>query len=313
MEDATKKIKYSYSRIETFNKCGYQYKIIYVDKKRPPFGNIATDFGSMIHNAEEDIANSIKEKKPIDYIRIKNEFILKLQALRNKYPVEFFTPGKNNMTYYEKAYYYLDYGIYRLEHLMINNPNYEIIGAEVKFNFDYDDVHVFQGAIDRVIRDNSTGNYLIYDIKSYDKIMDDKDLTTPRQMVIYTLAAEKLYNIDPAIISCHYDLPLMDVYQQGGTKGYMTRGLKKINSLFDGIKNEDWKPTPSALCHWCAYCPTNANSTDEFKFLCPYYSQWLKRGDDVKSALFEWQGMEKDTTVKALYENYRAQTKINNV
>lgn len=308
-----KKEKFSYSRMDTYKKCGYQYKIIYVDKKRPPFGNIATEFGSLMHKAEESIANCIKENKPIDYITIKNTFIIKLQKIRYKYPVEFFTPGKNGMTYYEKAYYYLEYAIYRLEKLMKENPSYELIGAEVDFDYDYDKLHRFQGSIDRVIRDNSTGNYLIYDIKSYDKLMSDEDLTTPLQMVVYTWAAAQLYNVSQAQISCHYDLPLMDIYQDGGTKGYMTRGIKKINSLFEGIENEDFEPKPSALCHWCAYCPTNASSTYEYKYLCPYFSTWEKTGDDVKNVIFSWNGKDQDNIVKELYVDYCLKNATKNV
>ena len=32
-------------------------------------------------------------------------------------------------------------------------------------------------------------------------------------------------------IICKYDLPLCDIKQQGGTKGFVNRGLKKINKL----------------------------------------------------------------------------------
>ena len=300
-----KKINYSYSRVETYKKCGYQYKIIYVDKKRPPFGNVATEFGSLIHGTEEAIANSLKENKPIDYITLKNHFIIEMNKIKNRYKIEFMQPGKNGMTYYEKAYYYLEYAIYRLEKLLIDNPNYEIIGAEVNFQFDYDDLHGFKGSVDRIIKDNNTGKYLIYDIKSYDKIMEHDELTTPLQMVIYTEAVSRQFGIDKDFIQCIYDLPLMDTYQEAGTKGYMARGLKKIDSLFEGIKNEDFEPQPSALCHWCAYCPTNAASSAEYKYLCPYFSTWQQSGDNVKDVLYEWQGKENDEVVHKLYEEYR--------
>ena len=105
-----------------------------------------------------------------------------------------------------------------------------------------------------------------------------------------------------------YDLPLMDIYQPAGTKGYMKRGLDKIAKIFKNIADKDWKPTPSALCHWCEFCPTNPNAHEEFKYLCPYFSHWQSKGDSMSEVEYEWQGMENHDSVMEIYQTMRKKT-----
>lgn len=160
-----KEIKWSYSRLSCYKQCHFQYKLKYVDKHFPPFGNVATEFGTAIHHAEETIGNYIKDKQPIDYIKIKNQFILDCTKISFKYK-EWFQPNKDSgKTYEEQKLYYLRYGVYRLEQFMSQHPTYEIKGAEVAIDYYYKDKH-FTGSIDRLLFDNKTGTYYIQDIKS---------------------------------------------------------------------------------------------------------------------------------------------------
>ena len=316
LEKATtpiKKIDYSYSRVDLYSQCKFKYKLKYIDKHYASFGNIATMFGSLMHATEESIANSIIEGKPIDYVGLKNNFIIELSKIKHKYPNEFYSIGKNGMTYYQKGYYYLEHGIYRLEKYMNEHPTCELVAAELDFNFDYDESHGFKGSIDRLIKDNSTNTYLVFDIKSYDEEMTNDKLTTPLQMVIYSEAVKRQFNVDYDHIKCIYDLPLCDTYHNAGTKGFIERGFEKINKLFRGIEDKDWKPTPSPLCHWCEFCPTNASTTDEFKYLCPYYSQWQSKGDRANDVKFEWQGIENHESVMQIYKVMLNKNKQENV
>ena len=101
---------------------------------------------------------------------------------------------------------------------------------------------------------------------------DSKELATPLQFVIYNLAAQELYNISEQDISCAYELVVCDQKQEAGTKGFIARGIKKLNKLLDEIKTEDFTPSPSPLCHWCIFSETFPNQPQEAKKLCPYYS-----------------------------------------
>lgn len=283
--------KFSYSKLDCYNGCPFRFYLNYELQNFAYSESIATEFGSAIHATEEKIAHMILNNEPIDYIKLKNDFILKIASLEQKYPKTFFEKDKSNQNYREKTYVYLDEGIYRLEKFMKAHPSYEIIGIEQKFNFIFDSEHSFNGAIDRVFRDTKTNRYIIQDIKSYSVPIKHDDLTTPLQMVVYTMAAKELWGCSYDQVSCQYDLPLCNLIQDGGTAGYMARGIKKINSLFEKIKNKDFEPSPSPLCNWCSYCRTNEDAQDKFKYLCPYHMRWTR---DIKdfSKENDWSNLE---------------------
>lgn len=291
--------RYSYSKIDTFDQCGFKFKLKYVDKHYINSSSIALDVGTAIHKAEEAIANSIIAGEPVDYVNIKNNILIKKCELEQKFPEEYKTPDKNGRTYDEKFYEYLQTGIYRLEKYLIENPQLEIVGIEQEFEFMYGDI-LFHGAIDRVLRDKETGKYIIQDIKTYGAPVEDKKLVTPLQFVIYAIAVKHLYGVDEDQLSCAYDLPFCNITQEAGTKGFVQRGIKKANSLLASINNKEFKPKPSPLCHWCEFCPTNPNQVPEAKNLCPYHSYWTKEVKNFNTAS-EWQGLENH---EAVLEHY---------
>ena len=141
--------RYSYSKISCYGQCKFKFKLKYLDKNFLFSANIATDFGSLVHSIEEDIAKALQAEQPINYIALKNKFIIESRKLALKYPTEFFSTDKSGRTYQEKVYLYLDSAIYRLERYMKQHPELRIIGIEQKFEYDYDGVHSFNGSIDR--------------------------------------------------------------------------------------------------------------------------------------------------------------------
>lgn len=269
--------KYSYSKIDTYKSCPFKYKLQYVDKNYVFVGSIATEFGTAIHETEEAVGKCFLENKPIDYVSIKNNLILKFAKIEAKYYNDYHTKDtKSDRTYKEKAYEYLQTGIYRLENFLKQNPNYRIIALEKKFSFEFDTEHTFTGAIDRIFFDESTGTYLLQDIKSWAVEADKNTITTPLQFVVYSLAIQQMYNCSENDIICQYDLPLVGIVQDAGTFGFMKRGLEKLNKLFESIKSQDYTPNPSPLCHWCNFCSTNTNAPEYVKLLCPYHSNWTR-------------------------------------
>lgn len=277
------KEKYSYSKLDTYKQCGFKFKTKYLDKNFLTGGAIALDFGNLIHDTEEKIANMLKEGKAVDYVTLKNNFIKKMYEIEHKFPKDFMTPDKSNRTYKEKCYHYLENSIYCIEKYMYDHPELEIVGAEIPFNFEYKDV-ILNGKIDSIFRNKTTGQYIIQDIKSYNVPMDHEDLVTPLQFVTYIVAVEHDMGISRDNIICQYYLPLVPTPEtdlpcmthDAGTKGFMKRGLEKIDALFAGINAGEFSPKPSALCHWCEFCPTNPNVTEKGKKLCPFYSLYTK-------------------------------------
>jgi len=299
---------FSYSKLETYDQCSFKYKLKYVDGHYIYSANIATEFGTAIHEAEETIANSIKDGKPIDYIAIKNKLIMKLAELEHKYPEAYREElDKAFKTYKDKAYDYLEHGIYRLENFLKANPQIKVVGAEIPIKFEYKDKYVFKGFIDRLLLDTNTNKYILQDIKTWGVPKEQKELTTPLQFVIYSMALKDLYKCTTDDIKCQYDLPVCDLVQDAGTSGFIGRGMKKLDSLFDKIEKQEFEPKPSPLCHWCEFCATNPNQPEDGKNLCPYHSLWTKDRKTFEKAS-EWKGLAEHGIVLEAYINKNKKT-----
>lgn len=286
--------RYSYSKISTYKQCAFKFKLKYLDKNYLFSANIATDFGSLVHSIEEDIATAIQMEQPINYIALKNKFIIESRKLALKYPTEFFATDKSGRTYQEKMYLYLESAIYRLEQFMKLHPELKIIGIEQKFEYDYDGVHSFNGSIDRAFQNMNTGDILIQDIKTWAVPAQSAELKAPLQFAVYMMAAEKLWGVPIEKIKCEYDLPLCDITQPALSDDIVAEGRPVLDKLFKGIHDENFKPTITALCHWCEYNPlTNPGILDaKPEAVCPYFSTWQKSGDNVRDTLCKWDGIE---------------------
>lgn len=286
--------RYSYSKISTYDQCKFKFKIKYLDKNFIFNATIATDFGTLIHETEEAIATAIRDNLPIDYVALKNKFIIEARKIAQKYPEDFFKPDKSNRTYQEKTYLYLDSAIYRLEKFMQDNPNLRIIGIEQKFEYDYDGVHSFNGSIDRAFLDTNTNEILIEDIKSWPVPAQSSELKAPLQFAVYMMAAEKLWNMPLDKIKCQYNLPLCDAIQPAISEDVVGEGKTVLDKLFKGIGDNNFKPTVSALCHWCEFNPLNNPDILDTKpeAVCPYFSTWQKSGDNIRDTLVSWNGLD---------------------
>ena len=296
MEATEQKVldRYSYSKISTYQQCPMRFKLHYLDKNYLFSESIATEFGTLVHAIEEAIAIAIQTSQPINYIALKNNFIVGCRKLAQKYPDDWVKLDKSNRNYVEKMYLYLESAIYRLEKFVLNNPDLEIIGIEQKFEYNYDDVHSFSGSIDRAFRNRVTGEILIQDIKTWSVPAQNSELKAPAQFTVYAMAAEQLWGVEADKIRCEYDLPLCDIRQASFSTDIIADGRPQLDKWFAGITKKDFKPTVSALCNWCQYNPLANPSilTSKPDAICPYFSTWQKSGDNVRDTLCKWEGLE---------------------
>ena len=299
------KEKYSYSKINTYLSCHFKFKLKYIDKNFFGGNSLATEYGTLIHAIEETIGNNLKDNKVIDYDDLKKKVISKTKELQDKYPNDYVALDKSGRSYVDKTNYYLSEGIYRLEDYIKEFPSVEVVACEQAFDVEFEGM-VFSGYIDRVLRNKDANLYIIQDIKTWNEPKEQKELTTPLQFVIYSLAAKKLYGIKDEQIICQYDLPLCNLKQNAGTKGYMARGIAKLEKLLEKINNKDYSPSPSPLCHWCDFCQTNEDAPKEGKMLCPYYMHWTRENKDF-SKENECEGMEHhESILEAYHKKYVA-------
>lgn len=283
----------SYSKLATFEQCPYKYKLIYLDNHYIKDATIATDFGTLIHHVEEQIGIALKDNKSPNYNSLINEFNEQVLKIKNKYPDDFYSLDKSRRTYADKVNYYINVGIYRLEK-RIKEQKLEVIALEKEFYLEFGK-YTFHGFIDRILKKGD--QYIIEDIKTYPKEIENKDLKVPLQHVIYTLA---LNSIGINNVICNYDLPLCDIVQPVD-KNYLNKGINKLCELFDEIKLSDFHPNPTPLCHWCLFSKTYQNQPEEAKGLCPYYSLWTR--ENKKFAVNQkWLGIKQH---QKILENFQ--------
>lgn len=293
MEETEKKSldRYSYSKISTYHQCPMKFKIHYLDKNFLFNESIATEFGTLVHATEEAIAIALQASQHINYIELKNKFIIGCKKIAQKYPEDWKKLDKSDRTYTEKMYMYLDSAIYRLEQFMCDHPELEIIGIEQKFEYNYDGIHSFTGSIDRAFRNKITGEILIQDIKTWPVQAQKNDLKAPAQFTVYAMAAQELWGVKADKIKCEYDLPLCDLRQALLSEDIIADGRPQLDKWFAGITEGNFKPSPSPLCYFCQYCPSSPSYAGEGKVLCPYHSLWTRENSTRETAV-QWMGLE---------------------
>ena len=310
--------KFSYSKLNTYESCSFKYYLVYKQGHYINAESIAIDLGVLLHACEQQIAEYLKLNKPVDYKKLKNDFIninvqgsskdnhnlLGVKYLQEKYPEEFFKVDDRGISYATKVQEYLEHGIYRLENYIKSHPGYVILDTEKFFSIGFED-KTLSGFIDRVIYDTYNHKYIIEDIKTKDKLFKNTELEVPLQFVVYAHALHESMDIPYEDITCYYDLPFCDAKQLAGSPNYITKGLNRIKEIFEGTNNNEFKPNPTPLCAWCQFSPTNVNQPEEGKNLCPYYSLW-RREKKVYYSANDWTGLDDYPNVLEKEINKRA-------
>lgn len=303
---AGKTNKYSYSKVNTYKSCGWKYYLTYNEGHFTYSDTLVSELGTLVHHCEEVIGGLLQRGIPVDYDKLKDEFlninipktskfdlkggIYGANLLKQKYPMDYFKTNDRGQSFATKVDNYLNSGIYRLENWLKMNPGYKVYGVEKYFSISFCD-QTLSGYIDRIFYNEEENTYIIEDIKTKDKPFKDEELVTPLQFVFYNMALQNIINDPSATIMCRYDLPMCEMKQDAGTSGFVKRGEDELRQIFSKIEQKDFAPSPSPLCAWCPFSPTNPNQPEEGKLLCPYYSLWTPE-KKVYAVAASWEGME---------------------
>jgi hypothetical protein len=289
----------SYSRIDTYKRCPFKYKLLYIEKHQIETDTVSTELGSLIHYIEEQISKDLKEGKEINYdfykeqlLNIQIDKIIGINLIKEKYSKEWKVKDKNDFSHEDKANVYLETGIYRLEKYLKDNPNLSLYAMELPFQLTIHD-RAFKGFIDRVYFDKSNGSYIVEDIKTYTKGMTGKELKQSLQMYVYVAALKVILGQDTPV-KCQYNLPLIDTIQNSDVDGDYIR--THLDEILKNIDSRHFYPKPTPLCHWCVFSPTFPNQPKEAKNLCPYFCKWTKENktNEVEN---RWQGESMHTVI----------------
>ena len=321
--------RFSFSKLETYGKCPFAYRLKYVDGYYVEESTLATEFGTLCHHIYERIgAILIAGGKP-DYEQLRKEFhtinipkkdqydmdggIYGIDILQKKYPDEFMDrDNKDNLAYADKSAIFLGdeeagTGMFSLEAYLKAHPSVRIKAVEQYFQLSYHGA-TFSGYIDRILYDEETKEYIVEDIKTKGHEFSTSELPdATQQFIVYAMAMKSMYNLKDYPTRFAYDLPFVGTSGMrqivGTTRGWLANGIKKLDKRLDDIRAGLFDPKPTPLCHWCVYCGTNKGQPEAGKFLCPYYSLWTKHGDDAtpKNVLNAFKGWDKHAEVMDHY------------
>lgn len=274
---------FSYSKLEVYKNCPYQYNLKYIQKKYSQDTTLALELGSLCHYVLEQKGKMIVENNKVDYDKLSDilengvtetdektqDILLGVKELKKKYFEEWYEPDNaSGATYVEKMKIFD-----KVLHEEMEDTEWTPVYFEKSFSFVWDDKVIIKGFIDRI--DKHGDEYRTVDYKTSKKIYDQKKLPTSLQFGIYALAILNDFGTLP--IESQYRFILIDDEQYALTKGWEKRLAKALEKVFKQIENDEkenvFVPKATPLCHWCSYCQTNPSATI-YREDCEYFSKW---------------------------------------
>lgn len=281
-EDREKLPVFSYSKMDVYKNCPFQFDLKYNQNKHTDDTSIALEMGSLLHYVLEQKGKALAAGKKVDYKELNDiiqngttitdektkEILPGIVELRKKYWETFNVPDTEGRTYDQKLTIFD-----KVLHTEMEDDDWTPYLFEYPFEFVWDNRAIIHGFIDRI--DKKGDEYRTIDYKTSKKVYDSSKLATSLQFGIYAMAIYKGFGALPS--QSNYRFILLDETQSALTKGWEKRLIKALTGIFDKIDADGasgvWKPSPSPLCYWCNFCAHNPNAY-EYKNACEYYSLW---------------------------------------
>lgn len=255
---------YSHSRLSVFEQCPFKFKLKYIDKIAPELGQtIESYLGNAVHETLEWLYTCV----------IKNS-IPTITNIIEKYTEIWekkFTPDiriiKKNLT----LNYYFSKGVkFLIDYYMKYKPFDDgTIETEKKITIDLDDSEGYkvQGFIDRLVKNQKTGEYEIHDYKTANTLPTKEKIESDRQLALYSLGLKKILNLNSSVtLVWHYLAHNIKIISRR-TDTQLETLRKEIIELIKKIESTKEFPTyTSILCDWC-----------EYKSMCPAFGGHVKK------------------------------------
>ena len=251
-------VTYSHSRVSTYENCPYQYKLRYIDKKKPEIPTTIEAFmGDMVHQTLEHLYKLKKFKKRMAL----STFIKFYRDLWDKnYSEDILiakaeTEGLTSENYRKMGEKFISDYYERM------NPFEEmtILGLETQDRMTLPDGNQWHVRIDKLGCD-SDGNYYVCDYKTNARMKDQEEADSDRQLAMYSIwVKDKFKDVKSVKLIWH-----MLAFNKDAISERSEEQLEKLqNEIVERIKKiENAKEYPTnvtALCNYCGFkseCPS---------------------------------------------------------
>ena len=248
---------YSFSRIESFEKCKLQYRHRYIDKLPLRVETIEAFMGTKVHEALKEFYDYVKNKvvKPIDWILSRYDELWKkdyhdsINIVKKELSAEeFYKKGKKCLIdYYE-------------EYKPFHQDKFVKTDESISFNLKQNEGdYQFFRILDRLDWNDREKIFEIHDYKTSSTLMTQEEADRDLQLPLYQIALmSKWPEAEKAKLVWHFLLFNKQI-ESYRTKEKLTEIQKEV---IDDIKKieacEQFLPQKSALCDWCDFqeiCP----------------------------------------------------------
>ncbi|HVM19885.1 MAG TPA: PD-(D/E)XK nuclease family protein [Egibacteraceae bacterium] len=234
----------SFSRVDMFGTCPLKYRFAYVDAL-PSQPGPHLSWGSSIHAALEAWWDQ-KLPEPPD-----------VQVLLDALYEHWDDSGFEGMEREEKVRWYRHAQDVLRRHHQRYSPGYTpAVATEQWFEVEVGNAVTVVGSIDHVAR-TAGGGIGIVDWKTNRKAKTRAHVAGSLQLAVYALAARHLWGIDPDWVALDFVVPGVRVTVERSDID-VDAAVRQIHEVAEGIRAEQFAPTPNSLCNWCDYraeCP----------------------------------------------------------
>ena len=248
----------SYSQIDLYERCPYQWWLKYVQQSQSNIASKHLGYGLAIHETLELFfkMHCNGELPPYDVMVSMYYHFLNVHSI----PYD---------SYEEEMEWTME-GLLMLERLY--NPKNEleklmttakIIGVEKSFVVPLHGVNII-GFIDLVLK--TYDGIIVVDHKSGKKMFDKSKLNDNLQFPIYAMAIKNEYGELP--VKNYYNFTKVHNLQEASvTEQKIKEAELRISKIFKKMSKKKHTPKPCALCYWCDFSKYKMN-------ICTYSSDW---------------------------------------
>jgi putative RecB family exonuclease len=266
---------YSHSRVSTYENCPYQYKLRYIDKKKPEMPTTIEAFmGDMVHQSLENLYKRKKFKK-----RVAKSSLIKFyrDLWKKNYSddiliVKAESEDLTSENYRKMGEKFLSDYYERMKPF----EEMTILGLETQDRMTLPDGNQWHIRIDKLGCDNE-GNYFVCDYKTNSRMKDQEEADSDRQLAMYSIWVKDKFKDAKSVKLIWHMLAFNKDAVSERTDEQLEKLQHEIVEKIKEIENAKKFPTNvTALCNYCGFkseCPSfkhqaeleKIESVEEFK------------------------------------------------